>query len=325
MSITVPTYDNFTECYKDLVTEVYENFDYECAPRGMKIREKLAVSFEVKDPRNRLPYLKGRNYSIAYMLGELLWVMAGRNDINWIATYSPFWLGVTDDGSTSSSAPGYRVFRNHPRIDNGSHVQYERIRDELKRDPDSRRAVVYLAMPTDHFASKLDIGCALSTQFFIRGGKLHQVVTMRSSDLILGIPYDLGIFTMLQEVLAFDLGVEVGTYRHTSASLHIYERNFDVAEATIKSETPPTIPPMPRMTSLPDTQKMVEFEGKCRIAETESDLVDLLDSVGTVGVDAYWQDWLRVFVGHRAKKVSPTLKREIYSSFDFEGYRRFKK
>lgn len=319
-------YQNFTQCYYDLTRQVYEHPDFVCAPRGQPIKEKLGITFELADPRNRLPYIPERNYSIAYQLGELLWVMAGRNDVEWIATYSPFWLNVTDDGSTSSSAPGYRIFKNHPRIDNGSHVQYERILSELRSDRDSRRAIIYLTQPTDHFASKLDIGCATNTQFFIRNDKLYQIVNMRSSDLILGLPYDVGIFTMLQEMLALDLGVGLGTYVHHSNSEHIYSRNDEVAEAVINSkEMYIDCPPMPTLTSRPPVDKLLEFEGHCRAAETSEQLTQLHDQIKSSDVDTYWHDWMRVFVGHRAKKIDRDLKKRIYSSFDFEGFKRFKK
>lgn len=321
----IPTYKNFTECYYDLIKQVYTNPQYVCSPRGQPIRENIGVSFKITDPRNRLPYIPERNYSIGYMLGELLWVMDGRNDVDWISTYSPFWLNVTDDGSTSSSAPGYRIFKKHPRIDNGSHVQYDRILQELKNDRDSRRAILYFTQPTDHFASKLDIGCVTNSQLMIRNDRLHQIVNMRSSDLILGLPYDFGIFTVLQELIALDLGVELGEVIWHSNSEHIYERNFEVAEAVVNAPLQTDCPAMPKIVTSPPVRQMVVFEDACRKAETEQDLRELYKNIGHYVMDSYWQDWCRVYVGHKAKKVSKDLKREIYANFEFEGFRRFKK
>ena len=329
MSIKIPTYENFTTCYKDLIEEVYKNYDYECSPRGEPIREKLGISFKILDPRNRLPYITERNYSIAYMLGELLWVMAGRNDVEWIATYSPFWLNVTDDGSTSSSAPGYRIFKNHPRIDNGSHIQYERVLNELKSDRDSRRAILYFTQPTDHFVSKLDIGCVTNAQALIRSDKLHLIVNMRSSDLILGLPYDVGIFTIVQEMMAMDLGVEVGELVWHANSEHIYERNFEIAEAVCGAREIPmhdyNCPPMPKMTCKPPVDALIEFEGRCRASRTADELRGVIQNISSVTNDVYWQDWCRIYAGHKAKKLDKKLKIELYESCAFKGYSFFKK
>jgi thymidylate synthase len=188
--------------------------------------------------------------------------------------------------------------------------------------------VIYLAQPTDHFQSKLDVGCAVNTQLFIRDDKLHQIVTMRSSDLILGIPYDLGIFTMLQEVLAFDLGVDVGSYVHHSNSLHIYDRNFEIAEAVVNSPVEADCPPMPHMTSKPPTDDLLAFEKNCRLAGKAKDK-DLLETaflnLDQFGFDPYWKDWAKILAGHWMKKCDRKRTREIYDGCEFEGFKRFKK
>ena len=50
-------FSNFTEAYRELLQDVYTNPDFESAPRGQKIREKLGFTFKLTNPRNRLPYL----------------------------------------------------------------------------------------------------------------------------------------------------------------------------------------------------------------------------------------------------------------------------
>jgi thymidylate synthase len=323
------SYLSFTECYEDLIHEVMLRPDYECSPRGLAIKEKIGVSFCIDDPRNRLLYIPERNFSLSYTIAEATWYFAGRNDIEWIATYSPFWLDVADDGKTANSSYGSRIFRKHDKIDNGSHIQYDRVLEELKTDPDSRRAVMYLTQPSDHYTAKKDIGCATNLQFFIRDGYLHQIANMRSSDLILGIPYDVTAFTLIQEMLALDLGVKLGTYMHNSSSLHIYDRNFEVAQAVIDSN--PSCKrrlydvPMPVMSTRPNADMLIEFEGKCRTASSAEDMTKLYETVESTVSDEYWRDWLRIFVMHKSKKLNKPLKNQILSTFNFEGFRQFKK
>jgi thymidylate synthase len=70
--------------------------------------------------------------------------------------------------------------------------------------------------------------CTLSLVFQIRDNKLQLSVTMRSNDIIWGFCNDSYVFTLLQEYVANDLGIEMGEYVHHSISMHIYERHFDM-------------------------------------------------------------------------------------------------
>ena len=231
----IGTYQSFTHCYLSLVRNVYENPTFEASPRGQKVKEILGASFTILNPRDRIPYVSGRKFSITYMVAELIWYLSANNKTEWISKYSGFWKDISDDGITANSAYGARLFQRHPKIAQGRLDQWAYIVEELKRDPDSRRAVMHLRIPDDSIDAKLDVPCTLALQFFIREGKLHQIVNMRSSDVIFGIAYDIPAFTIFQELLANELGVEMGTYTHMSNSLHIYERHFEMAKTILKT------------------------------------------------------------------------------------------
>jgi thymidylate synthase len=49
---------------------------------------------------------------------------------------------------------------------------------------------------------------------------------MRSNDAYVGLPYDIFLFTSLQELMASELDIEIGTYYHSVNSLHIYHRDI---------------------------------------------------------------------------------------------------
>ena len=326
-------YGDFTSCYLDLARQVYEDPDFESAPRGMAIKEKLACKFTITNPLDRLPYVPVRKFSATYVVAELLWYLSGDNKTKWIANYSSFWNNISDDGETANSAYGARIFKPHPRIAGGTFSQWDYIKKELAHDPDSRRAVVHIRSPWDSVEAKLDVPCTLSLQFFIRDEKLHLVAHMRSSDLILGIAYDIPAFTMLQELMAFELGLDMGTYTHVSNSLHIYERHYEMVEAMtsdwavkgalrIHRETGP----MPQMPSQPPIDGLFHIESHLRTTESVEELQNWVDQcpdyLGTD--DAYWVDWVRVLAAHRCGKLKmKNEKRALLKSTDFVGYHRF--
>ena len=87
---------------------------------------------------------------------------------------------------------------------------------------------LYLQQFNTSLVNAFLVEAAIALQFFIRDDKLQLVANMRSSDLVLGISYDVPAFTFLQELMARELGIEVGTYIHVSNSLHVYEKHFDL-------------------------------------------------------------------------------------------------
>ena len=232
----IGTFKNFTDCYLALIDATMNRHDYESAPRNQKIKEIIGASFTITNPRDRIPTVVGRKFGLTYLAAELVWYLSANNETAWISKYSHFWSNISDDGKTANSAYGARLFTHHPAIAQSRYVQWDYIVQELKRDPDSRRAVMHLRTPNDSIDAQLDVPCTLALQFFIRDGCLHQVVHMRSSDVIFGIAYDVPAFTVFQEILANELGVKLGSYTHVSNSLHIYERHFEMAKKILDPE-----------------------------------------------------------------------------------------
>jgi len=327
-------YENFTEAYVDIVKDVYTQPEFTSSPRGMNIKEIIGYQFKILNPRNRIPYVPGRELSLHYMVAELLWYLSGNNSTDWISNYSAFWSKISDDGKTANSAYGARIFKPHDRIASTvdqDWTQWDYVLNELKSDPDSRRAVIHIRSPQDSILANLDVPCTLSLQFFLRNDKVHMVTSMRSSDVILGLAYDVPAFTMFQELLAFQLSQELcrpiglGTYTHLSASLHLYERHFKMAEKILdedKKQDYRNILEMPPMPSNPPLEDLMATESALRKSMSVKDILSVLGKTNLT--DDYWKDWVRVLASHRASKLKEdqaTYDLLFFSSFD--GYKFF--
>ena len=91
--------------------------------------------------------------------------------------------------------------------------------------------------------------CTCALQFLVRKGKLDLIVYMRSNDVIKGLTHDIFCFTMLQEIAARRLSVELGTYRHCVGSLHLYLSDGEIAQSFLREgwqSTKSAMPPMPK-------------------------------------------------------------------------------
>ena len=106
--------------------------------------------------------------------------------------------------------------------------QYQFIIDELKRNPDSRRAAI--AIRNDSDIGSDDPACLQHLQFFIRNGRLDLVVLFRSNDACKAAFMNAFALIMLQKRVADELGVKVGQYTHRANSYHCYERDFEMLD-----------------------------------------------------------------------------------------------
>lgn len=210
----------------NLVLDCLKSEGAESAPRGMKIKELINCCIEIENPRDRIISCPERNISMAYAFGELCWYLTGRNDLEMMKYYSKFMERGTDDGKTLNSAYGYRIFEGkHPLL---PFNQWDNVKRLLSEDSDSRQAIIHLHTPNNKKTN--DEVCTLSLQFLVREGKLNMITTMRSNDIVLGFTYDVFAFTMLQEILANELGLELGKYYHNAGSMHIYENKFHLLD-----------------------------------------------------------------------------------------------
>lgn len=116
--------------------------------------------------------------------------------------------------------------------------QLEKVEEQLRRDPDTRQAVVSLWSETDRNPLWKDRPCTTEFQLMIRDGKLDIHVFMRANDLWTGTCYDVFQFGQIQAAMASVLGVAHGRYYHHATSLHIYERDVEKFQAMEPGENP---------------------------------------------------------------------------------------
>lgn len=198
------------------------------APRGMPTREILGVHLHLTQPRRRLIHLPPtRLLNPAFAVAEAAWIISGCDD-PWIFEFNGQ-LAQYADNNILQGAYGPRLRRWHG-VD-----QLDRVRSQLLADPDSRRAVITLFDPARDHKGHSDVPCTLGFRFFLRRNRLHMHTTMRSQDLWLGFGYDVFTFTLIHELMAGWIGAELGEYRHSVDSLHLYAKHWDAA-----SVLPPT-------------------------------------------------------------------------------------
>ncbi|RYH39567.1 MAG: hypothetical protein EON54_18795 [Alcaligenaceae bacterium] len=150
-----------------------------------------------------------------------------------------------------------------------------------------------------------DIPCTCTMQFVIRNRRLHMLTSMRSNDAWLGLPHDVFAFTMIQELVARSVGVELGEYRHSVGSLHLYERDEKKAIRYLEEgwQLGRPMPPMPQGDPWTSVKALLDFENAIRNGETSA--IDPRESM-----EAYWADLATLLAIHTAGKT-PGKQNEI--------------
>jgi len=190
-------------------------------PRNLLIKELLNNQMQI-DMHNPILSVIERKLGYRFMFREAWWIMDGRNDVESIKDYSKAISSFSDDGFYFKGAYGPRV------VD-----QLHYVVDSLIDDINTRQAVltIWRANPR---ASK-DIPCTISIQWLIRDYKIHCIDNMRSSDIWLGVPYDVFNFTMLTGCIMLLLrekglhDLKLGNLYLNAGSRHLYENNFESA------------------------------------------------------------------------------------------------
>ncbi|PII14344.1 thymidylate synthase [Stenotrophomonas indicatrix] len=272
------------------------------ASRG-EFFEISGAMLRLKNPRARLGrgIRQGRLFS---SLGELLWYLAGSNELDFIYYYIKKYAEESEDGLTIKGSYGERLFRSR---------QIYRVLSLLKSKSTSRRAVLQIFRKDDLRNSK-EVPCTISLQFLLRSEKLDLIASMRSNDALIGLPHDVFAFTMIQEIAARHLKVEVGTYTHFVGSLHLYTSDISRAKEYI-SDGLQRVTPMPAMPigdPLPRVKLLLSAEQSIR--ETGNSI-----KIGK-DIENYWKDIIYIlrsyhYIQKKDRSGVHRMKNKLSSDF----------
>ena len=210
--------------------EKYKNEDFVIDKTGVKTIELIGESFVVDEDW----IIRPPNYE--YIEREIQWYESQSLYVEDIPGQTPaIWKQVADKNGKINSNYGYLIWSE----ENGR--QYEHVLDELRKNPNSRRAVMIYNRPTmhgDYCADGMsDFICTYANDFLIRDGKLISHYLMRSNDGVFGANNDFAWARHVQTKLAKDLNVETGDLIWTVSSLHVYERHFQFIDKLIEEMT----------------------------------------------------------------------------------------
>ena len=257
--------------------------------------EISGVVLELTQPRARLSRteVKGTIFSC---LGEFIWYVSRSNSSEQMEYYLSKYNNYAEDDGTIWGAYG-------PRIFGGERSQYEVVLQTLRDKPTSRQAVIQLFSKKDIEAPHKDVPCTCTLQFLQRDGVLNLVSHMRSNDAYWGLPHDVFAFTMLQEIVANELGYKLGSYKHLVGSLHLYDSSRDDVALFLSEGVQPTsaMPSMVPGTQWPDITIVSELEALLR-SKGPDGVPEALEALPRL--TPFWADMVRLLAIYALSKGS---------------------
>lgn len=295
------TYRDANHALPHLIKKVLEE-GHEIESRNGLTKELLMQQFTLGMPEHLYITVPGRKVSLPAQIAETMWILSGRNDIEWLSHYLPRAANFSDDGKTWRGGYGPRLRKWEDGTFEGAD-QLKHIVELLKSDPQSRRAVFNIYNPAIDMEPGKDIPCNNWVHFIARDGELNAHVAIRSNDLFWGWS---GInafeWSALLQIVAGLTGFSVGKITFSISSLHLYKHHWDRAEALTEDAGGPVKFPLasPTFTFVGKNfedfdalvQKWFHIEGQIRKGGISSALLQQIDSFP----EPMFRSWLRVLL-----------------------------
>ena len=195
--------------FKDTILNVGIDFD--------DTKALFNIGFYIEKPMSNLITDKTREWKWDYDDAEWRWYLSGDNNINKLGELygkvPEIWKRMADKEGFVNSNYGWQWKRGN---------QLDEVIEMLKAYPSTRQAAISIYDCKENYMYDNDTPCTYAVQFTIFKGKLDMCVTMRSNDLWYGFCNDQYCFSKLQELVAVEVGVDIGEYYHFAHNLHIY-------------------------------------------------------------------------------------------------------
>ena len=200
--------------------EAFEYFYKTISKHGIKFADTKAlfnIGFTIHKPMLNNIITEKRKWSKEYAEAEWQWYLSGDNHIKTLGDIygkvPEIWKRMADNKGNVNSNYGWQWQRNK---------QLAKVISLLKREKYTRQATIsiYDGKEIDKYTN--DTPCTYAVQFTIVDNRLNMCVTMRSNDLWYGFCNDQYQFSRLQELVAKEINMDIGTYYHFAHNLHIY-------------------------------------------------------------------------------------------------------
>ena len=216
-------------------------------------------------PAEEFPLITTKKVSFRWILGELLWYLRGDSRIDYLVergihSWDPWATKeVTERYGLAEGdvGPIYPVQWIHWKKRGGGEInQIAELVNELRAFPESRRLMVTSWNPEDLNVPVAP--CHGILKCFVADGELSLINIQRSGDIPVGIPFNMGAYSILLLMLAQVADLRPGEFIHTILDAHIYLNQVELAKEQLKRVPKPP----PKVSLDPNVKDIFKFDFK---------------------------------------------------------------
>jgi thymidylate synthase len=201
------------------------------------------------------PLLTTKKMHVKSIIYELLWFLRGDTNIKYLNDHG---VTIWDEWASPEGDLGriYGAQWCDWKTPVGKSInQIDRVIQQIKKDPASRRLIVS-AWNVGELEQMALPPCHALFQFYVNDGELSCQLYQRSADLFLGVPFNIASYALLTTMVAQACDLKVGDFIHTFGDLHLYANHLDQAKLQLTREPRP----LPRMNVNPQVKNIHEFK-----------------------------------------------------------------
>lgn len=209
------------------------------------------TSFRIDLADRLLPTVGLRKTFPRSAAAEVAWFLQGTQDATFIRKYAPLWDKFVEPISRPADQVTNEVFEG-VKAAYGYRWRQHFDRDQLAlallalaKDPTDRRVWVQAWDPSEDglgAQGQRNVPCPIGFTLSITGGRLHSALVIRSSDVFVGLPYDVMGHALLMDAIAASLNVELGYMSVQLGHAHLYECHWEMAKQCLTQQ--PVVPPI---------------------------------------------------------------------------------
>ncbi len=206
---------------------------------GRQFRHDLSQGF---------PLLTTKKLHFKSIANELIWFLNGDTNIRWLNQNG---VRIWDEWATEDGelGPIYgKQWTAWPTRDGGVINQIDYVVNCLKSNPHSRRILFHgwnvEYLPDESISPQENVRqgrmalppCHLLYQFYVAGNRLSCQLLIRSSDTLLGLPYNTASLALLTHMLAQQCDLDPGEIIVCTGDSHIYSNHLDQVKLQLSRE-----------------------------------------------------------------------------------------
>ncbi len=186
------------------------------------------------------PLLSTKKVHFKSVVHELLWFLKGESNLKYLHDNKVrIWDEWADENGDLGRVYGVQ-WTAWRKPDGGSINQIERIIEQIKSDPTSRRHIVS-AWNVGELDQMALLPCHAFFQFYVDTDErtLSCHLYQRSADLFLGVPFNIASYSLLTMMIAQLCDLKPGEFIHSFGDLHIYTNHVEQVELQLARDFRP--------------------------------------------------------------------------------------